>query len=109
MIVRLVKMTFRKEEVQRFQGMFDGWKHKIIASPGCLALELLHDADDPCVFFTHSHWNSAADLEAYRRSAVFAEVWPVVKSMFKAPAEAWSTRSEHQLNAPEPPSSIPNA
>ncbi|MBK8580580.1 MAG: antibiotic biosynthesis monooxygenase [Flavobacteriales bacterium] len=97
MIVRLVKMTFRPEEVERFQGMFERWKGKIIGFPGCLALELLHDTENPCVFFTHSHWRSFADLEAYRHSAVFGDVWPVVKTLFAAPPEAWSTHSEHRL------------
>ncbi|MGV9012592.1 MAG: putative quinol monooxygenase [Flavobacteriales bacterium] len=106
MIVRLVKMTFRPEEVQRFQGLFERWKDKIIASPGCLALELLHDVEDPCVFFTHSHWSSPADLEAYRVSDVFGNVWPVVKTLFSSPAEAWSTTSEHLL--PERKSSTPH-
>ena len=97
MIVRLVKMTFRPEEVELFQGLFVRWKDKIIGFPGCLALELLHDTENPCVFFTHSHWRSPADLEAYRVSDVFGDVWPVVKTLFSAPAEAWSTSSEHRL------------
>lgn len=90
MIIRLVKMTFRTEEVDRFLVLFQGWAPRIRRSPGCRYLELWHDARDPRVFFTHSHWDGPADLEHYRTSAVFAEVWPVVKTMFDAPAEAWS-------------------
>jgi len=107
MIVRLVKMTFRPEETERFQTLFDGWRHRIIAFPGCRSLELLHDIRRPGVFFTRSEWNSPADLEAYRNSAVFADVWPVVKLLFAEPAQAWSTASEHRMSATTPESPTP--
>lgn len=97
MIVRIVKMTFRPEEVGRFQELFLGWKPRIRSFPGCRHLELLHDMDDTRVFFTYSHWDGPADLEAYRDSEVFASVWPVVKGLFAAPAEAWSVGREHVL------------
>lgn len=97
MIVRIVKMTFRTEEIGRFQELFEGWKPKIRAFPGCRHLELLHDVEDPRVFFTYSHWDGVADLENYRLSDVFAGVWPVVKNLFAAPPEAWSVEREHYL------------
>jgi quinol monooxygenase YgiN len=90
MIVRLVKMTFRPEEVGRFLDLFEGWRHRIIAFPGCEHLELLRGVDKEAVVFTYSVWRSEADLEAYRESEVFAGVWPVVKPMFAAPAQAWT-------------------
>jgi len=97
MIVRIVKMTFRADEVERFQELFEGWKPRIRSFPGCRHLELLHDVDDPRIFFTYSHWDGQADLEKYRVSEVFASVWPVVKGLFAAPAEAWSVHREHHL------------
>jgi quinol monooxygenase YgiN len=99
MIVRLVKMTFRPGESERFQALFEDWRHKIIAFPGCRKLELLHDMSSPGVFFTHSEWESADALEQYRNSAVFADVWPVVKQLFAARAEAWSLHRDHQMHA----------
>lgn len=95
MIVRIVKMTFALEHVGRFQELFDGWKARIRAFPGCRHLELLHDVADPRVFFTYSHWDTTTDLEAYRQSAVFSEVWPTVKPLFAAPTEAWTVEREH--------------
>lgn len=97
MIIRYVKMTFRPEEADHFRQLFEGWRHRILASPGCLRLELLHDQADPGIFFTHSEWVSEADLEAYRHSDTFAEVWPTVKALFAARAEAWTLRREHQM------------
>lgn len=97
MIVRIVKMTFAPEHVARFEELFVGWKERIRAFPGCRHLELLHDIDDPRVFFTCSHWDSAADLDAYRNSDVFSEVWPTVKPLFAEPTEAWTTQQDHLL------------
>lgn len=99
MIARLVRMTFRAGEGDRFLALFDGWRHRIIAMPGCLHLELLNDTGDPRTFFTYSLWRSAEDLEHYRRSPVFAEVWPVVKTLFEAPAQAWSCERTHTMDA----------
>ncbi len=109
MIVRLVKMTFRPGESERFQALFEGWRHKIIASPGCRKLELLQDRTTPGVFFTLSEWESADDLELYRGSTVFATVWPVVKQLFAERAVAWSLDRKHHMqatpgNPPEPSS-----
>lgn len=89
-MIRIVKMTFRPEEVDRFLELFEGWRHRIIAFPGCTHLQLLRGTDAPNVLFTYSAWNSAADLDVYRNSAVFSEVWPVVKRLFAEPAQAWS-------------------
>ena len=97
MIKRLVKMTFRAEEADRFQGLFEEWRHRIRAFPGCLHLELWRDHDDPRIFFTYSHWNGPADLEAYRNSEVFQAVWPTVKPLFAAPAEAWTVLGLQQM------------
>lgn len=97
MIERIVKMTFMPEEVATFQELFEGWKPSIRAFPGCTHLELLHATKDPCVFFTYSHWTGEEALEAYRNSEVFANVWPTVKALFAAPAEAWTVDREHVL------------
>lgn len=97
MIVRIVKMTFKAEEIGQFKGLFEGWRPQIRSFPGCRHLELLHDLDDPRIFFTYSHWDGPENLEAYRVSAVFASVWPVVKGLFAEPAEAWSVEREQGI------------
>lgn len=94
MILRIVKMTFKAEGVQPFLQTFDHYKAAIRSQPGCHSLVLLHDVDDPCVFFTHSYWVSADDLERYRRSDTFQEVWPLTKVHFDAKPQAWSLQPE---------------
>lgn len=97
MIVRIVKLTFKAEAVATFQKLFVGWKPRIRSSHGCEHLELLHDVEDPRIFFTYSQWTGSEALEAYRNSEVFDSVWPTVKALFDAPAEAWTVDREHVL------------
>lgn len=90
MLIRIVRMTFRPEAVAEFLQVFRASEDQIRAQPGCRHMELWQDADEPNVFGTHSHWDSAADLDAYRRSALFGEVWPATKKLFAAPPLAFS-------------------
>ena len=66
MITRIVKMTFKKNQVAKFLKIFVASKNKILAFEGCTHLELLTDIHQPNVFFTYSLWNSEADLLNYR-------------------------------------------
>ena len=102
MIIRVVRMTFRPEQVDHFRALFADWAPRIRHFPGCRYLELWRDINDARVFFTHSHWDGPEDLERYRTSDVFGEVWPVVKALFEAPAEAWSVELEHRSDTPPP-------
>ncbi len=88
MITRIVKMNFRPEATAEFEAIFFASCDRIRNFPGCKHLELLK-ADN--IYMTYSRWEAAADLENYRKSALFAEVWPKTKALFALPAEAWST------------------
>jgi heme-degrading monooxygenase HmoA len=90
MFVRIVKMGFQEDKVVPFLENFEKVKHDIRNFPGNRLLELYRDKADPTVFFTYSYWETEADLEMYRKSALFCEVWAVTKPMFKQKAEAWS-------------------
>lgn len=83
-------MTFRPEDVSTFLTLFDAKKRFIAAFPGCSHLDLLRDQDEENVFFTYSIWDSADDLDVYRRSDLFKEVWAETKKLFTAAPEAWS-------------------
>lgn len=97
MIVRIVKMTFQKEKVEQFKQVFESSKDNIRNFPGVLYLELLQDDQDPCIFCTYSHWESANDLENYRHSELFKSTWAKTKPLFKSKAIAWSSNRLHQL------------
>lgn len=90
MLVRIVKMHFQEDKTDQFLLNFEKIKKKIIAYPGCLLLELYRDKQDPCIFFTYSHWDSETHLNAYRKSPMFGEVWKKTKAMFASKPEAWS-------------------
>lgn len=94
MLVRIVKMRFREDFVEQFLETFSIYRNEIRNSQGCMNLELLRDMNQPSVFMTYSWWNSQEDLEAYRHSETFKEVWPLTKKGFTAKPEAWSLIQE---------------
>ncbi len=90
MIVRIVKMSFHEEHIPAFRENFELMKEKIRNAPGNRLLELYQDRNNPCVFFTYSYWDSDSDLENYRQSELFYDVWAFTKKLFNAKPEAWS-------------------
>ncbi len=90
MIIRLVKMSFKPEEVDNFLSLFETVKIKIRAREGCTHLALWQQKDQPNVMFTYSIWDHEVHLESYRHSALFEETWALTKVKFNAKPEAWS-------------------
>jgi len=90
-------MSFQPEKVPDFLANFDRMKEKIRNAPGNRLLELYRDKHDPSVFFTYSYWETEADLDAYRQSELFYDVWTYTKTMFNAKPEAWSVDRLLQL------------
>lgn len=83
-------MKFREDRIEDFLRNFDSVKDRIRAFEGCKLLELYRDHDDPTRFFTYSYWDSEKELNAYRSSPMFEEVWKETKAMFAERARAWS-------------------
>ena len=92
MIIRIVKMNFREEEIDNFLSLFNDRKLLIRNFEGCLHLELWQDEKNPSIFFTYSHWLSENHLNHYRFSALFKDIWTKTKALFAAKPEAWSVR-----------------
>lgn len=90
MLVRIVKMTFEENKIEDFLANFNIVKEKIIRFEGCELLELYQDRKDACVYFTYSYWKSESDLDKYRNSVFFREVWAKTKTMFSEKPVAWS-------------------
>lgn len=93
MLIRIVKMTFRPGTAEAFRDMMESYSHRIRAMEGCTHLQVLQDIDDPNIVFSYSYWKDEDALENYRRSDLFAEVWPKAKANFGDRPEAWSVRS----------------
>ena len=90
MFVRIVKMSFHEEHIQAFLDNFELMKTQIRNAPGNRFLELYQDKNNNCIFFTYSYWETEADLENYRKSALFDDVWTFTKKLFNDKPEAWS-------------------
>lgn len=89
-ILRIVRMTFRPEEVDRFVQEFNTLQPRVASVPGCASVRLERDAKDPTVCATFSVWDSEDSLNAYRASALFGEIWPDTKRRFAAAPEVWT-------------------
>jgi len=90
MFVRIVKMSFASSNIDRFTSLFDSKKEYIRNFPGCRLLELYKDKTNPNIFFTYSYWDTETDLENYRHSQLFKDVWSQTKPLFNDKPEAWS-------------------
>ena len=90
MIIRIVRMHFKDENVEAFLAIFQKHKDAIRKVKGCTHLELLKDVNHPNVYTTLSHWKRASDLEAYRDSELFKQVWGKVEPLFTTHAQAFS-------------------
>jgi quinol monooxygenase YgiN len=96
-MIRIVKMTFRPEEVEKFLTIFDDSSKLIRAFDGCLHLELLRDIKNTNIFFTYSLWESDDHLQAYRNSELFKKVWADTSALFSEKAAAWSVLQERVI------------
>ncbi len=90
MLIRIVKMSFKTEEIESFLRLFHQNKHHIRGFDGCQHLELYQDQNNDQLFFTYSFWESEKHLNEYRNSDLFAEVWKNTKSKFNDRPQAWS-------------------
>ncbi|WP_369048570.1 putative quinol monooxygenase [Tenacibaculum sp. UWU-22] len=90
MLVRIVKMSFHPEKTEAFLAFFNTKKEFIRNAKGCRLLELYRDKNNTNVFFTYSYWNSEQDLENYRNSALFKDVWAKTKILFNDKPLTWS-------------------
>ena len=93
MIVRIVKMSFKDNEIENFLKVFQKQKEFISSFEGCTHLELLRDKNNTNTFFTYSHWKDESYLELYRKSDFFKNIWSNVKKMFNDKPLAWSLQS----------------
>lgn len=98
MLIRIVKLTFKPENIPSFERIFEESKHGILAFEGCSFVELYQDLKNPCIFFTYSFWDEESDLENYRTSDFFKDVWSNTKPLFAERPEAWSVAKIQSSN-----------
>ncbi|MCO5234073.1 MAG: antibiotic biosynthesis monooxygenase [Chitinophagales bacterium] len=90
MIIRIVKLHFKAEELEDFKSYFESIAPQIRKFEGCHHLELLQQVDMPEMIYTYSYWEDEDALERYRYSELFKTFWAVAKSKFAGKPEAWS-------------------
>ena len=88
MIVRIVHLHIVSERIADFEAFVLPRMARIRMQAGCQKVDLFTGQQGH--FFTLSHWDAEKDIEAYRQSSLFAEIWPAVKPWFAAKVEAWT-------------------
>ena len=97
MLIRVVRMHFTEAGVEEFLEIFNKNKEAIRNFPGCTHLQLLKDSEDPFCYTTLSYWDAAENLENYRKSALFGNVWGRVKTLFSERTQAFSLEKYIEL------------
>ena len=92
MIKRIVKMSFKPENINDFVEVFKINWNFIKGFDGCEHVELLQDQLHPNIFFTYSLWQSEEHLNTYRDSELFNKVWGKTKVLFNDKPEAWTVK-----------------
>jgi heme-degrading monooxygenase HmoA len=90
MLIGIVKMSFAEAHIDTFTNLFNSKKEQIRNFPGCRLLELYRDKTTKNIFFTYSYWDNETDLENYRNSELFSDVWSQTKVLFNDKPHAWS-------------------
>lgn len=93
MLIRIVKMSFQEDQIPLFLNEFEQYKTKIRNVKGCQFLELYRDINISTTYFTYSYWDSETDLNMYRDSDLFKEVWGKTKILFNQKPQAWSVET----------------
>ena len=96
MLVRIVKLHIDEKKSKEFETFFNQNKSKIISFEGCLHVELLRENETNSIYFTYSHWKHNSNLENYRNSKVFGDIWKKTKTYFNGKPEAWSLTKMNQ-------------
>ncbi len=97
MIIRIVKLSLHAEYISNFKTIFEENKQKIISQKGCTHFEMLKDIKYVNFIFTYSCWDSEEDLNNYRNSELFKDVWSKTKILFNNKPEVWSTKKINEV------------
>lgn len=89
-IKRIVKLTFKEDQIKNFLLIFEESKSLIRQMDGCEHLELWQSTHHKNVLFTYSFWDSEDALNAYRHSDLFKQTWAKTKALFSDKPQAWS-------------------
>lgn len=90
MITRLVKLSLQPEKAKEFESIFYQTQSLIESFDGCHKTNLFKVSGTQSQYFTISYWESEMDLNNYRDSTLFKNVWAQVKPLFSEKAQAYT-------------------
>ena len=90
--MRIVGLPVHVDREAELQSGFDDAYPRLRELAGCAHLALVRDANDGLEYLTLSLWTSHEALDAYRKSSLFASIWPRIRSTLRA--EPWARSYE---------------
>lgn len=87
---RWVEIPVHTESLDEARHLLSQQAPKVRTFPGCRSVTL-YEGDGPTLY-SFSEWESAADLERYRQSALFREFWEKLRPHFREKPRAVSIR-----------------
>lgn len=90
MLIRIVRMFFKEENVKDYFQILDETKEQIRNFDGCLKLEILQDLNQEHIITFYSYWRDKKALDNYRHSGFFMENWRKTKKLFSEKPMAFS-------------------
>jgi quinol monooxygenase YgiN len=96
-ILRIVRLSFKSENIPDFMDIFHKSQPLIEAFEGCFSVKLKKDASMPNVFYTVSEWQNEEALENYRHSELFISTWAKTKVLFNDRPQAFSLADPSDL------------
>ena len=83
LILRIVGLPVRTEDEPEFLRAFDDAYPRIRGLPACDYLALIGSRSGAADYLTMSIWTSAKALEDYRKSPLFARIWPQIRKTLR--------------------------
>ena len=90
--MRIVGLPVQVDREGELRKAFDDAYLRIRELPGCAHLALVRGDKDDLEYLTLSLWESPEALDAYRKSSLFASIWPRIRSTLRA--EPWARSYE---------------
>ncbi|MBI4648104.1 MAG: antibiotic biosynthesis monooxygenase [Bacteroidia bacterium] len=90
MITRIVKVSVHDSKIDDFVSFMESVRDHMLAFNGCEHWEVLNDKTNKNIFFSYSIWKSEKELEAYKYSTLYKQIWSTCKQWFTKESQAWT-------------------
>lgn len=100
MIIRIVKMYLKKDEIKSFTDFFSSFQNQILEFDGCMHHDLFPDKDNKEIYYSYTIWKSEVKLKKYRNSELIKNISKAVEPKCEKEPLAWTVDKVFEKNNP---------